>query len=1330
VVTGLWPGFAERLRALYEAAGRPDLTALAARAGLRDRAGNPAGKRISDWMRPNGHLPHTWDRVHPVLRVLINQTAAAGGFTADNRELAHEERWKRWYDQAALPAQAGKGREPSAGWWAHSAYRQQVVRIAPPRLQGREQELAELAAFCTEPERGPYLRWLAPMWAGKSALMSWFVLHSPPGVHVVSFFVTARYHGQTDRVAFIENVLEQLAKLLDQPPAYSTDATRDVRLLSLLADAAHSCREYGRRLVLLVDGLDEDHGATVGPDVYSIAALLPADPPHGLRIIVAGRPNPPLPPDVPDDHPLRDPAIVRVLDPSPFAQVIRVNAERELKRLLHGSSAEQDLLGLVTAAGGGLSGPDLAELTGWPLWAIEEHLRAVSGRTFARRASNRQPVTGPDVYVLGHEELQRTATEFLGGDRLASYRQRLHAWANRYRKQGWPAQTPEYLLLGYYRMLYASGDLPRMVDCATDTVRHDRMLDLTGGDTAAQAEIIIAQDAILTQPDPDLLAMARLAIHRDDLTDRNIQIPTDLPAVWATLGHPNRAEALAWAITSPYPRVLAALARARAAAGDVDRAEALAGLIAVPDLQAEALAAVAEVVVAAGDHTRALALVDRAEALVRSLTSIGWWRLALVLTAVARVVAATGDLDRAETIVGSITYDPDDPNLQANGLAAVAEVAAAAGNHTRALALADQAEALAGSITSPDRQAEALAAVAEVVAAAGDLDRAEALARSITRSVVWDRRADALTAVARVVAATGDVDRAEALARSITVPDRQAMALAAVAEVVAADDHTRAEALTARVEALTVETETWVMGLRNDGHQVQALTLLARTLTALARAVAAAGDHVRAQTLAVRAEAVARSITDRNRQAKALTALVEVVVAAGDFVRAEALARAIAHPFPYPQARALTAVARAVAAAGDYVRAEALARSITDPRGRLEDLHLRAEALAAVVEVAAASGDHAQALALADRVEALTRSSAYHVLQAKALTSLARAVAAAGDFVRAEYLARSITPHENDQAEALTAVVEGMAASSGHARARRSSWRGSSRRLRRAGARKSTQQVEALARSITDRNLQAKALIAAAKAVAATGDVHRAETVARSIDDPRRQEEALAAVVEILAAAGDLDRAETITGSITNSHFQAVALTALAQAVAAAGDLNRAETITGSITDSYYQAVALTALAQAAAASDHVRAQTLAVRAEAVARSIIDAPTMLAEALTGLARVAAAAGDVARAEALVAQIEALARSYTEPHRQAMALTALARELNPAQARDLVAWAFRLGVWTTPLTALVSIQPSVLMAVADAMLGGPISVDSGPPDDQGESAGGAGSASAR
>ncbi|ETA00363.1 hypothetical protein ThrDRAFT_04731 [Frankia casuarinae] len=126
--------------------------------------------------------------------------------------------------------------------------------------------------------------------------MSWLVLHPLPGVRVVSFFITARYASQNDRIAFTDLVIEQLCDLLGVSLPPLTDATRDTHFLGLLTRAAERCDAYGERLVLVVDGLDEDAGVR-GPAGHSIAALLPAAPPAGMRIIlVAGRVNPPVPP--------------------------------------------------------------------------------------------------------------------------------------------------------------------------------------------------------------------------------------------------------------------------------------------------------------------------------------------------------------------------------------------------------------------------------------------------------------------------------------------------------------------------------------------------------------------------------------------------------------------------------------------------------------------------------------------------------------------------------------------------------------------------------------------------------------------------------------------------------------------------------------------------------------------------------------------------------------------------------------------------------------------------------------------------------------------------
>jgi hypothetical protein len=1090
---------------------------------------------------------------------------------------------------------------------ARSVYRQQVQRIAPPELADRDLELVELAEFCTASDASSYVWWQAGAWAGKSALMSWFVLHPPAGVRLVPFFITARWAGQSDRIAFTEVVTEQLAELLSEPMPALTDATRDLYFLDLLGRVAEACDAKSERLVLLVDGLDEDRGVTLGPDSYSIAALLPAVPPAGMRVIIAGRPNPPIPPDVPDRHPLRDPAIIRRLAGSAAAMVVRQDMLRELTRLLRGDPAEQDLLGLLAAAGGGLSAADLAELTEWPVWDIDEHLATVAGRSFSLRASRLRPGIKPDVYVLGHEELQNTAVQRLGPARVEAYRRRLHIWADGYEALRWPPETPEYLLRGYYRMLDATDDLARMVACATDAARHDRMLDLIGGDSAALAEIAAAQEAVFRRDHPDLFALARLAVRRDRMADRNSHIPPNLPGVWAALGRPARAEALARSISHTYQaQALAGVAGAVAAAGDcaqalvlADQAEALAQSIQSSYHQAEVLAGVAGAVAAAGEHARALVLADQAETLAESNSdrAVGGPDVigkVQALVAVAGAVAAAGDHARAQTIAQSIRL----PDWQARALATVAGAAAAAGDHDRAMAQADQAETLAQAINIPEWKAQALAGVAWAVAVAGDYDRALAFA-----------------------------DQAEAAARSATTQPRyQAQALAAVAgAVAAAGDHDRAEALADQAEII--------------GRPTTPL-YTAETLTAAARAVAVAGDYDRALALADQAEILAQSIADPRRRANVLAGVAEVIAVAGDYDRAlafadqaETAARLVTDSWgshQTGQAESLAAVVRAVAAAGDHARAEAIAQSIPEP-------YRKAESLAGLAGVFAAAGDHDRALALADQAEQLipgpwSMTGPYH-----------------RDWLLTELISTARYEAER-RAQVMAAAAEAAAAAGDHARA------------------------EATARAINTSEWYAKSLAAAAEAAAAAGNHAQADALAF-------QGEAGARTIPPLQ--------------------QAQALAAVARAVAAAGDHARAEAIAQSIPEPYRKAESLAGLAGVfAAAGDHDRALALADQAEILAQSITESDQV--QLLAAVARAVAAAGDHPRAEVLADQAETLARSS----QNAYILAVLAEGSVPSRGRRLVAEAFRLGRWTISLNALSHVQPDVLAAVADEIVGIP------------------------
>jgi Trypsin-like peptidase domain len=539
------------------------------------------------------------------------------------------------------------------GQLIRSAYLEQVRDVAPDALIGRDGELAEWAEFCAGP--GTYAWWQAGPWAGKSALASWFVTHPPAGVDIISFFITGRLAGQADSDAFLDAMIEQLTALGPASGGSAAAAGAQVGTwLSLLASAAAQTAERARRLVVVVDGLDEDDaGATPVRGRPSIASLLPRRPPAGVRVIVTSRPDPGLPDDVPAAHPLCA-CIPHRLPVSWVAEDLAPRAKQELRDLLTGDQTGIDVVGYIAASGGGLTGSDLSALTGAPPLKLDPVLRGVFGRSLQTRAAadarDADADLGSRVYLFAHETLRVTAEEQLGAE-LARYRQGIHDWIGSYADLGWPDSTPGYAIRGYPGLLTVTGDAARLSALARDPGRHAFLLRATGSDYAAVTEIRTAQRLIADQNVPDLQALVELAVYRHAISIRYQSIPVGLPAVWERLGRVDHAEALARTITNPddQARALTELASAAARAGDPDRAhrladdaEALARTITSPDAQARALAALASAAARAGDP-------DRAEALARTITSPD--ARARALAELASAAARVGDPDRARHLL-------------------------------------------------------------------------------------------------------------------------------------------------------------------------------------------------------------------------------------------------------------------------------------------------------------------------------------------------------------------------------------------------------------------------------------------------------------------------------------------------------------------------------------------------------------------------------------------------------------------------------------------------------------------------------------------------------
>ncbi|MFJ7999838.1 trypsin-like peptidase domain-containing protein [Streptomyces sp. NPDC096310] len=463
------------------------------------------------------------------------------------------------------------------------ALRIQLEDIGPVDLFGRARELQDLTAFCGGPD--PY-QWLqAPPWAGKTALAAWFALYPPRGVVPVWFFITARFASQSDSAAYAEAVTDQLAAIAGREPADHRSAiAREGERKLLLKEAAERVAQEGGTLLLVVDGLDEDQslvpGGGAGP---SIASLLPRRLPPNVRVLVTSRPGPGVPPDVPSDHPLRGCEVVR-LSTVEAALHTQYEATYDLSRAFSGDDVlVRDLVGLLAAARGSLTLHDLRHLTGAHRTAVRARLGSAFGRILRMRGQSGGSV-GPSGrtydesrgYLFAHETLLETALAELGPD-VHPYRERLHKWAAWYVEQGWPQDTPSYLLQAYARMVTALGDLDRATALATDLGRADCLREATGSDAAGLAEIEAVREAVLAADADDLGSLTVLTVAHALLARRNRALPPGIPVALARLGHTRRAVGMARSVFRPEDRAraLAGVARVLAERGD-DQAEAAA----------------------------------------------------------------------------------------------------------------------------------------------------------------------------------------------------------------------------------------------------------------------------------------------------------------------------------------------------------------------------------------------------------------------------------------------------------------------------------------------------------------------------------------------------------------------------------------------------------------------------------------------------------------------------------------------------------------------------------------------------------------------------------
>ncbi|MYR51954.1 hypothetical protein GTY83_22955 [Streptomyces sp. SID4928] len=1042
---------------------------------------------------------------------------------------------------------------------AVSGYLLQVERMAAADFRGREAELSALAAFGTEarPPGGSgkdYWRWLAPAWAGKSALLAEFVLNPPAGIDVVAFFITSRMAGQNDAAAFCEVVQRQLYALLREEEPLSTPHTRDEQLRLALDRAAERSAAEGRRLVLVVDGLDEDHGVTAGPDCHSIAALLPRTPPHGMRIIVAGRPHPPVPDDVPGDHPLWTTEIDHWLEPSPHAQATRRDAEQDLLRLLDGGGLGRELVSLTVAAGGGLSAHDIAELTGSRPRRVERELSAASGRSFRRRAAHWTP-GGPDVYLLAHEEIQRGAADLATDAELADGRTRLHRWAQTYRSAGWPPATPAYLLRGYAQLLRELGDTGRLVELVCDTARHERLWQVTGADLDALSELSASLDQLAAHGrqsgDPDVPAALRLAAARDGLHERARALPPGLIGLWARLGHTDRAVSMAesqrgWSLRSLS---LTAVATSLAATGHGERAAVLADDAETPELRDDFLWAIATGLAEAGRYAEAVRTASRvtdtetrAETLVAILKAVAQARARsgpvdpdvvaslpdAAMRAVRRVpdtvvpVELLADLAHAYALLGD-----DRGAREAAGLA----FAAGPDDHVwlRALHLGRLAVKLAGAPGLRERATEAALESVSTVASVDDLRERDAALPEIAAGLAAVGRheqaaalvdllrplpsafSNGLLSIATAIAESGDPDKALEWADRITEPADRCEAFTAIGRW----SVTSADPLRTRGMAQRILDE--LDGLSDGGTQVNQLIAMADFLSR-------AGQDEPARAAVVAATDAARGGSAARGHVVTQVAVASALAAAGaedDAHRLIDLATRTAEAEEPGQLRLtyLLTVAEGLHAMGCDDRRDGLLSALLDENRQDAHNPEHTVSLQRIAETFGATGSPDRAGELARELLDRAANAASPSLRSWIRYRAANAFLAAEDIDAA--LALTAALPEGEESSFLSGVVRKLLETGAPDRAARlaeelSGAHGDQASLRYVAADLAARGDTAGAVALLD-DLSVPALreVATADVVGASaraGAPHEAHALARAITDPGHRSKALAAV--------------------------------------------------------------------------------------------------------------------------------------------------------------------------------------------------------------------------
>lgn len=1012
-----------------------------------------------------------------------------------------------------------------------------VDALAPLVLIGRATELDDLRAFTTSNNRWRWIK--GEPFAGKTALLAWFVKHRPAHVDAVACFLR-RTTGENTAEYALDVLSRQLAVVAGRhgfrPAQFPSERAHD--FLDLLDEASRMSREQARALLVVIDGLDEYEPSNTSLELDN---WLPGakELPPGAQLVVSSRTGADDP--LAARHPLN--GHVHHLATSEAAIEIEQAARAELTRALASpGDFTFPLVACLAAARGGLTAKELAILLNRrgrhaDVAEIENVLHGSLRRSLMYVADVDLPDTW--VYVFAHDSLLAQARTRCADD-IPAYERHFDDWANDYAARGWPVETPRYLMRPYSRMLGArvgeattSGQTAAATDQLFTVVAHPgrsaRLFARTGNPAVVDQEVIATQQVIATAkrndaPTPDsLFRLAVLALRRQPVPAAFSDIAATIAATWASIGRSDAAIGLATSIDEPEARgkALHRVATLLAKAGLAEPSLQAAAGISAADRRTLALGQVAEALAGTGhaDSARhALAGLDAAE------------NRSQIAQRVAIALARSGHADAAL----KVAVEVKEQWLRNAALVEVAASAAAAGQTSTA-------RAALTNLTDPQRRNLGLSTMATAFAAGGFVETALATATEIDDE---DQRTDTLRQVAQAFAGIGDIQPTMRALAAVSGSNRQAEIFIDVAESLAkAGRHESATAVTGA--ALDVsDLSPW--------RRAQIYSRAAYVYTA-------AGDRKLARSAANAAHDAATEVNDSSHQATVLGDVAHRLAEVGQSEVAIATARRIVNIAR--QSATLADIARILCRSGDSVAAGRAAAAAVELLPHQDGDHLpestsvelvrnlllagqpqlaeraigtiavgriRAMLFAEIAQALAAAGDWSEAV----RVATLVATEDPHVGSPSALRSAAKALVGAGRQAEAAALAdvaiaaAGFVGRAPQRMEILYAAMAIFA------------WAGcTDRAIKAVRTLRNPDEREALLRRL-------------AMELAENGAPDEVLVAARDLYD---RERALAEAAGILADAGEVDAALGILAGVEEIEKRAMALAEVANRLAAAG---------------------------------------------------------------------------------------------------------------------------------------------------------------------------------